>query len=96
MATTAMETIQLLKGFHRVLRTTLTKHKFIIILMREANASWGEERVTLCSFLNHAWHKENAERRIDYKGVGRVEESNRTMRQPRDKQKQETSTNFKI
>ena len=70
MATTAMETIQLLKGFHHVLRTTLTKHEFIIILMREANASWGEKRVTLRSFLSHAWQKENAEKRIDYKGAG--------------------------
>ena len=70
MATTAMETIQLLKGFHHVLTTTLTKHEFIIILMREANASWGEKRVTLRSFLNHAWQKENAEERIDYTGAG--------------------------
>ena len=38
--------------------------------MRKAKASWGEKRVTLCSFLNHAWQKENAEKRIDYKGAG--------------------------
>ena len=38
--------------------------------MRKAKASWGEKRVILCSFLNHAWQKENAEKRIDYKGAG--------------------------